>query len=100
MQKTASEQLSSLKEKALESMNLLTFKTENMKSRASGTGNVIFQATCDDANQTKVTFWETVADRVIDVIGEGEFRLKPDTIVSQRGELIPGGSQKDWFGKE
>jgi hypothetical protein len=83
--------LVALKDKALESAGLLTFSIENIEAKTSKSGQVGFRATCD--NGEVVTFWESTADRVIDEVAPGKFRLKAGVDVAKDGGLIPAESR-------
>jgi hypothetical protein len=81
-----------IKDKALANAALLTFSIENVEVKFWKSGQVSFRATCDKGEV--VTFWESTADRVLDEIAPGKFRLKAGVEVAKDGGLIP---PKLWF---
>ena len=90
--------LKDLGKKALSNLKSLTFKIENVESKASPiTGNVGFRVETDEGKT--ITFWLSNMDEVVELTdaATGLYTVIPGTRVAADGGLIPASAKAGGF---
>lgn len=89
--------LKELGKEALKALGQLTFTIDNVKTKPSKTGNVGYQATCD--NGKVVTFWDTNMDSVVEELDadKGLYGVKHGVQITTEGGLIAADAKSNGF---